>query len=120
MKKKLIKAKELQRSSWFLDLVNDGQRKYQEFFKDAHLNTKSSDSEILRVYITRHDIAIGIFKDAEYELGWGFYVIKGQPTSMRIVQSGVAEQVSLVVIPCRELEEAVAMSQVYGDIKRSN
>jgi hypothetical protein len=65
-------------------------------------------------------MVIGVFKDAEYELGWGFYYIKGKDTLMRVINTGRAEAVALGVIPCRMLEEAVVFSQRFGDIKPSN
>ena len=120
MKKKMIEANKLQRDPEFIETLNNCQRLYRNFFEDRHKNTNLSESKILAEYIKTCDIVYGIFKDDQYELGWGIYIIKGQHAAMRIVREGKTEQVSCGAIPCRMLEEAVAMSKVYGDIKQSN
>jgi hypothetical protein len=117
---KLIKASTLQKDPQFIEVLNSGQNHYRRFMEDAKANTNLPDVKILKDYITRCDIVIGIFKDAEYELGWGFYFIKGRTLCLRIINTGKTEELPFGVIPCRMLEEAVAMSQIYGDIKHSN
>lgn len=120
MAKKLIKASPIQRDPQFLELLNSGQRGYKRFIKEAKANTDWSDIEVIDRYIMICDAVIGVFKDDEYELGWGLYFIKGQSICMRIINAGKAEKVSFGVIPCRMLEEAVVFSQRCGDIKQAH
>jgi hypothetical protein len=119
MTKELIKANPLQRDPQFIEWLNSGQRRYKLFIEKAR-RPEWSDIQVIEHYIKGYDIVIGVFKDAEYELGWGLYCIKGQDTLMRVINTGRAEAVALGVIPCRVLEEAAVFSQRYGDIKRSN
>jgi hypothetical protein len=116
----LIKASPLQRDPQFIKWLNSGQRRYKRYINNAKATTDLSDSKIVARYIAECGIVIGVFKDTEYELGWGFYFIKGRDSCMRIINTGKAEKLFLGVIPCRMLEEAVAFSQVFGDIKHSN
>jgi hypothetical protein len=85
MKNKLIKAKALQRSPWFIDLLNEGQHRYREFFDAKRNTTALSDSEILSEYIHMNDVVFGVFKDNQYELGWGTYIIKGKTSLTSII-----------------------------------
>jgi hypothetical protein len=120
MSKELIKASPAQRDPQFIELLNDGQSQYKRYINDAKTNTNLSDIEIVARYIKECDIVISVFKDDEYELGWGFYFIKRRVSSVRIMNAEKADRFAIGVIPCRMLEEAVVFSQNYGDIKNSN
>ena len=65
----LIKASPLQRDQQFIKWLNNGQRRYKRFIKEAKATTEWSDIEIVDHYIIWCDIVIGIFNDADYELG---------------------------------------------------
>jgi hypothetical protein len=88
MSQKLIKAAPLQKDPQFIKWINRGQLNYKWFIKKAKMDTNWSDIEIVSRYITMCDVIIGLFKDSEYELGWGFYVIKGQRSLTLVIDTG--------------------------------
>jgi hypothetical protein len=116
----MIKADSNQKDPQFIKVINNGQRHYKQFIKNAKILADLPDIQIIELYIKMFETVIGIFRDTEYELGWGYYLIKTGSALTRIVRTGKPETVGIGVIPCRMLEEAVVFSQLYGDIKRSN
>ena len=92
----------------FLKMLERGQEEFQQFRKARrHL----SDHGILREYVDQHGLVFGVFKDPENALGWDTVIIKGHDALTAIIASGMAQQKTVGVIPCRNIEEALAMGK---------
>jgi hypothetical protein len=105
----------------FIELVVNSESTNQSYFKEAHKRKKNRRSVLARIEIVveciqTHDVVVGIFDDDNHEEGVGYYIIKGQSGALPMILSGEAEGISFITIPCK-LEQAVYMSQRYGDMK---
>jgi len=58
---------------------------------------------------------LGVFNKPDNPRGWSFSIIKGEPALTRTAQGGSPESLNVAAISCRELEEAIAMKQVFGE-----
>lgn len=74
--------------------------------------TQEQQTQMLARLIAGADVAIGVYNDPEMQDGAGTYFIKGESLLER---GGPGQELQVVCIPCREWEEAVAMSNVFGD-----
>jgi hypothetical protein len=72
-------------------------------------------TRILKAYIDAHDVVFGVYGDIA-----DAYVIKGKGLLEQIAAGDRPVELRFGAVPCRDFEEAVAMSHVYGDIKRAN
>ena len=70
---------------------------------------------IIKNIIAANDIVIGVWPDSAEPSGIGFHCIKGVNSLREIVASDKAETLALAVVPCIELEQAIAAQQVFGD-----
>jgi len=65
---------------------------------------KKKHTALLKEMIGGSDLAVGVFNDASKPRGWD------------MVQNRTNRSLKLSAIPCRELEEAVAMKRVFGGL----
>ena len=97
---------------------------FQRMIQTALDRTKAEFSKIppkrhtalLEVMIRGADVAIGVYLDASIPRGWDSFVIKGEAKLVEISDNNTAASLKLVAIPCRQVEVAAAMGQLYGDL----
>jgi hypothetical protein len=70
---------------------------------------RPAHARLLKKIIDDSDVCVGVFKDASHPMGWSTSVIKGQHLLEKIGKSDEALDVAFAAVPCRSLEEAVAM-----------
>ena len=77
----------------------------------------ATDTETLKAIIQNPDIdfVAGVFPDQSHPSGFDVYVVKGVNVFREIVANGKARPVRWDAVKAGCLEEAVAMSQVFGD-----
>jgi hypothetical protein len=81
----------------------------------------ATDTETLIAIIQNPDVdfVAGIFPDKSQPSGFEVHVIKGANVLREIVASGKAQPVRWDAIKASCIEEAIAMSQVFGDGNKS-
>jgi hypothetical protein len=77
----------------------------------------ATDTETLKAIIQNPDVdfVAGVYLDKSHPSGFDVHVIKGVNVFREIIASGKAQPVRWDAIKVRCLEEAVAMSRVFGD-----
>ncbi len=77
---------------------------------------KKKHTALLKEIISGADLAVGVFNDASKLRGWDCFIIKGEQTLTEMTQNRTNRSLKIAAIPCRELEEAVAMKRVFGGL----
>jgi len=80
----------------------------------AFARTSESDHKThLKYIIDRPDVVLRFFRDSEGPKGWDHLVIKGDHSLRKIIGSGLSVPTAVAAIPCRNIEEAMAMKLVF-------
>jgi hypothetical protein len=79
--------------------------------------TGATDTETLKAIIQNPDVdyVAAVFPDKSHPSGFDVYVIKGVNVLREIVANGTPRPLRWDAVKARCLEEAVAMSRVFGD-----
>jgi hypothetical protein len=101
-------------------ILADGQDQFQKWFAHKKITSILSDAELIAEYVADADVVFGAFHDDEYDRGWGSYMIKGKDTLMRAIEAGHPFRLKVGTVPCGCLEEAAAMSLMWGDDRLIN
>ena len=95
----------------------DGQAQFQKWFAHKKITGILSDAELIGADA---DVVFGAFHDDEYDRGWGSYIIKGKDALMRVIEARRPIGLKVGTVPCSCLEEAAAMSLMWGDDRLIN
>jgi hypothetical protein len=101
-------------------IVVGGQDQFEKWFANKKITSILSDAELIAEYIANVDVVFGAFNDDDYDRGWGTYIIKGKETLTHAIESRRSIALTIGTVPCCCLEEAAAMSLMWGDDRLIN
>ncbi len=61
-------------------------------------------------------VVVGVWQDASEPSGVGILVVKGEPHLRKVITNGKAEKVGLGAVSCVNLEQAMALGRMLGDL----
>lgn len=71
---------------------------------------------LLRQMIGDADLVFGVLNDDTTPKGWDKIIIKGEQALQMVVQNKTSAKFRTIAIPCRKLEEAIAMKRLFGGL----
>ena len=79
----------------------------------SELNAQES-MEVVTGILAKYDIVIGVWSDKDEPEGVGLHVIKGENLLSEIAAANKPNPIPIGVIPCNELEDAIAAAKLLG------
>ena len=98
--------------AWFAGLCAQAEELRQEL-ADA---TDEDAFDRIKSIIDRSELVIGIWPDASTKDGYGSQIIKGAHILQNIISEKKSDSLVVAAIPCICYEQAIAASQVMGDM----
>ncbi len=77
------------------------------------------DTKALRRLIDDNDLVFGVWNDPVAPHGVGRYIIKGEGDLDTIIYARTPQQMKVTAVACRNIEDALAMREVFGDMSKA-
>ena len=99
---------------------NDFSELLERLVKAAMKNLETvHDTKALRRLIDDNDLVFGVWNDPEAPHGVGHHIIKGEGGLDVIMYTKTAHRLDVTAVACRDIEEAEAMRQEFGDMSKA-
>jgi hypothetical protein len=107
-------------AQWRIQMKPNGTKTYfvdffEEMVRKANEHHHSINIEEIKEIIHEYDVVFGVYQDYDKAGGVGLQIIKGRPLLETCAMAPSSLLVRIEAIRCIDVEQAVAMSNAFGD-----